>query len=535
MVGYNGPIYMTHPTKAICPILLEDYRKITVERRGGDKADFFTEDHIKQCMAKVIPVDLHQTVVLGEDFELKAYYAGHVLGAAMFYVRAGNQSVLYTGDYNMTPDRHLGAAWVDRCLPDVVITESTYATTIRDSKRSRERDLLEKVHRCVNNGGKVLIPVFALGRAQELCILLETYWQRKNLTVPIYFSAGLTERANQYYRMFITWMNQKIKDTFVDRNMFDFKHIRPFDRSFLDHPGPQVLFATPGMLHAGTSLQAFVRWADDPRNMVILPGYCVAGTVGAKVIAGLKTIQVDANTTVEVRLAVEHLSFSAHADAKGIMQLIHQCGAKQVVLVHGEKAKMAFLAEKIRLELQLPCYFPPNGQMLEIATHNPVPVLLSTRFLDVGGGLLGPSGAACSPAQAGSSTGTRALPAAAAPTPEGPGAIASQRIRGVLVRRGHAGLQLLTVEEAEASLGLTCHRVQCSAGWAPALSLPDLQARLETWLAEEHPNASLRLRPDGALAVRSLVLYPWQDQVRLDWESIDDSFVDAMLAAVARS
>lgn len=78
-----------------------------------------------------------------------------------------------------------------------------------------------------------------------------------------------------------------------------------------------VLFATPGMLHAGLSLQVFCSWAPDPNNMVIMPGYCVAGTVGAKVLAGAKTIEVDKSTSIPVRMAVEHLSFSAHADAKG--------------------------------------------------------------------------------------------------------------------------------------------------------------------------------------------------------------------------
>src|SRR4051812_44749771 len=176
MCGYDGPIYMTHPTKAICPILLEDYRKITVDRKGT--TGFFTSQMIKDCMKKVIGVNLHETIRVEDDLEIKAYYAGHVLGAAMFYVCAGGESVVYTGDYNMTPDRHLGSAWIDKCRPDVLITESTYATTIRDSKRTRERDFLKKVHDCVTGGGKVIIPVFALGRAQELCILIESYWER---------------------------------------------------------------------------------------------------------------------------------------------------------------------------------------------------------------------------------------------------------------------------------------------------------------------------------------------------------------------
>ena len=81
---------------------------------------------------KVVVVNLHQVVQVVSELELKAYYAGHVLGAAMFQVKVGNQSVVYTGDYNMTPDRHLGAAWIDLCRPDLLITESTFATTVRD-------------------------------------------------------------------------------------------------------------------------------------------------------------------------------------------------------------------------------------------------------------------------------------------------------------------------------------------------------------------------------------------------------------------
>ncbi|KAF2356596.1 Beta-Casp domain [Trinorchestia longiramus] len=383
MVGYTGPIYMTQPTKALCPVLLEDMRKVAVERKG--ETNFFTSSMIKDCMKKVTTVALHETVKVDEELEIKAYYAGHVLGAAMFQVKVGSHSLVYTGDYNMTPDRHLGAAWIDKCRPDLLITESTYATTIRDSKRCRERDFLKKIHSCVDRGGKVLIPVFALGRVQELCILLDTYWDRMNLTVPVYFTMGLAETvtngavyfmglaetvtnravyfmglaetvtngavyfmglaetvtngavyfirlfetvtngpvyftmgfaetvtngavyfiglaktvtngavyfmglaetvtngavyftmglaetANKYYRMFITWTNQKIRRTFVHRNMFDFKHIKPFDKSYIDNPGPMVVFATPGMLHAGLSLAVFKKWAPHEQNMVSPP------------------------------------------------------------------------------------------------------------------------------------------------------------------------------------------------------------------------------------------------------------------------
>lgn len=380
MCGYDGPIFMTYPTKAICPILLEDVRKISVERKGDQ--NIFTSNMIKACMKKVIPLSLHQTYRLDDDIEIKPYYAGHVLGAAMFYIRSGNESIVYTGDYNMTPDRHLGSAWIDKVRPDVLITESTYGTTIRDSRRTRERDFLQKVHECVQNGGKILIPVFALGRAQELCILLESYWERMGLDVPIYFSAGLTERATAYYKLFINWTNQKIKSTFVERNMFDFKHIKPFQRDFALSKGPMVVLASPGMLHAGLSLDVFRRWAPDPKNMVILPGFCVAGTVGAKILQGQKIIEIDRNTKVEVNLQVRNLSFSAHADAKGIMQLIRHCEPRNVVLVHGEKRTMEYLKGKITEEMGLPCFTPANGQLIHIDTPKVTEARMRVELLD---------------------------------------------------------------------------------------------------------------------------------------------------------
>lgn len=135
MVGYDGPIYMTHPTKAICPILLEDFRKITVDKKG--ETNFFTSQMIKDCMKKVVPLNLHQTVQVpdwrwagraapatcssepaarrfwwqiklflfgcwqvDDELEIKAYYAGHVLGAAMVHIKVGSESVVYTVSVN---------------------------------------------------------------------------------------------------------------------------------------------------------------------------------------------------------------------------------------------------------------------------------------------------------------------------------------------------------------------------------------------------------------------------------------------------
>ncbi|KAL4592552.1 hypothetical protein LXL04_005552 [Taraxacum kok-saghyz] len=170
-----------YPTKALAPLMLEDYRKVMV---GRGEEQQFTHENILDCMKKVTAVDLKQNVQVDKDLQIRAYYGGHVLGATMFYACVEDSGVVYTGDYNMTPDRHLGAAQINRLQLDLLITESTYATTICDSKYAREREFLKAVHKCVANGGKVLIPTFALGRAQELCILLDDYWEQMNLKVP---------------------------------------------------------------------------------------------------------------------------------------------------------------------------------------------------------------------------------------------------------------------------------------------------------------------------------------------------------------
>ncbi|XP_062110209.1 cleavage and polyadenylation specificity factor subunit 3-II [Humulus lupulus] len=377
--GYRGPIYMTYPTKALSPLMLEDYRKVMIERRGEEEQ--FTSDHIAECMKKVIAVDLKQTVQVDKDLQIRAYYAGHVLGAAMFYAKVGDSAILYTGDYNMTPDRHLGAAQIDRLHLDLVISESTYATTIRDSKYGREREFLKAVHKCISGGGKVLIPTFALGRAQELCILLEDYWERMNLKVPIYFSAGLTVQANMYYKMLISWTSQRIKETYLTHNAFDFKYVKDFDRSMIDAPGPCVLFATPGMISGGFSLEVFKHWAPSEMNLITLPGYCVAGTIGHKLMSGKPSkVDLDKDTCVDVRCQIHQLSFSPHTDAKGIMDLIKFLSPKHVILVHGEKPKMATLKGRIQSELGIPCYDPANNETVSIQSTQYVKAVASDAF-----------------------------------------------------------------------------------------------------------------------------------------------------------
>ncbi|EQB61700.1 cleavage and polyadenylation specificity factor subunit 3 [Vairimorpha apis BRL 01] len=265
----------------------------------------------------------------------------------------------------MTPDRHLGAASIPCLKPDLLITESTYGSITRDCRKTKEREFFKAVLDCVTSGGKVLIPIFALGRAQELCLLLDSHWERMKINVPIYFSGGLTEKANNIYKQFISYTNENIIRNATKNNVFDFKNISTFQKHHLDLNTPMVLFASPGMLHSGVSLKVFKEWCEDPKNLVIIPGYCVKGTVGDKVLNGEKKIEIIGEMK-EIKIKVKNLAFSAHADAQGILNLIDMCKPKNVMLVHGDKKRMNILEKTIIKKFDIPVFKPANGCIINI-------------------------------------------------------------------------------------------------------------------------------------------------------------------------
>jgi integrator complex subunit 11 len=363
VVGFNGPIVMTVPTRAIARLQFEDAYKISPQNGSLQQ--------IEACLQKVVTIQLHQSLIVA-GIELTPYYAGHVLGAAMFEARVGNHSVFYTGDFNTTPDRHLGPAETPRIRCDVLITETTYATTMRDSKRVRESDFIDIVSRTVRDGGKVLIPVFALGRAQELCLLLDTYWERAKLGyVPLMFASPMVERANAYYRMFVEWTSDYLRKKHVWEGLsgFQYSFVRsmvPEDQRIIDSPGPCVVFATPGMLHTGYSLELFTKWCSDHRNTVIIPGYCVEGTAGHRIL-NRRSDEVDiGGRKLVVKCQVRALSFSAHADCRGCLNLIRNVEPAAVVCVHGESSKMHQFRRKVEDELCIACHTPANGVIIEV-------------------------------------------------------------------------------------------------------------------------------------------------------------------------
>lgn len=160
--NFKGRVFMTHPTKAIYHMMLSDFIRVS---KVAVNEMLYDEQDLKRSMDRIEVLDFHQEMeVSGVSFW--AYHAGHVLGAAMFMVDIAGTRLLYTGDYSREEDRHLKAAEMPEVSPDVVVIESTYGVQSHQPRKEREARFVDVIRTTILRGGRVLIPTFALGRAQ---------------------------------------------------------------------------------------------------------------------------------------------------------------------------------------------------------------------------------------------------------------------------------------------------------------------------------------------------------------------------------
>ena len=147
----------------------------------------------------------------------------------MFMAGITGVRVLYTGDCSREEDCHLCAAEILQFSPDICIIESTYGVQLHQPRNVREKRFTDVIHSTISQGGCVLIPAFALGRTQELLLVLDEYWSNhpELHNIPIYYASSLAKRCMAVYQTYINFMNERICNQFANSNPFDFKHISP--------------------------------------------------------------------------------------------------------------------------------------------------------------------------------------------------------------------------------------------------------------------------------------------------------------------
>uniref|UniRef100_A0A672NU51 Cleavage and polyadenylation specificity factor subunit 3 n=1 Tax=Sinocyclocheilus grahami TaxID=75366 RepID=A0A672NU51_SINGR len=363
ITSFKGRTFMTHATKAIYRWLLSDYVKVS-----NISADdmLYTETDLEESMDKIETINFHEVKEMA-GIKFWCYHAGHVLGAAMFMIEIAGVKLLYTGDFSRQEDRHLMAAEIPSVKPDILITESTYGTHIHEKREEREARFCNTVHDIVNREGRCLIPVFALGRAQELLLILDEYWQNhpELHDIPIYYASSLAKKCMAVYQTYVNAMNDKIRKAINVNNPFVFKHISNLkSMDHFDDIGPSVVMASPGMMQSGLSRELFESWCTDKRNGVIIAGYCVEGTLAKHIMSEPEEITTMSGQKLPLKMSVDYISFSAHTDYQQTSEFIRALKPPHVILVHGEQNEMA------RLKAALIREYEDNDEV-HIEVHNP--------------------------------------------------------------------------------------------------------------------------------------------------------------------
>lgn len=388
---------MTHPTKAIYKWLIQDSVRVSNTANSTTQPLYTEQDHLN-TFPQIEAIDYYTTHTIS-SIRITPYPAGHVLGAAMFLIEIAGLNVFFTGDYSREEDRHLVSAEVPRGVKiDVLITESTYGIASHVPRVERENSLMKSITGILNRGGRALLPVFALGRAQELLLILDDFWSKhpEYQKYPIYYASNLARKCMVVYQTYIGAMNDNIKRLFRERmaeaeasgdktatsGPWDFKHIRALktlDR--FDDVGGCVMMASPGMLQNGVSRELFERWAPSEKNGVVLTGYSVEGTMARQIMKGPSEVQAimsrgmaggrrapgadSDGTMIPLRCSVQEYSFAAHVDGVENREFIEEVDAPVVVststlsgsslhftnnnqiLVHGEQNNMMRLKSKL--------------------------------------------------------------------------------------------------------------------------------------------------------------------------------------------
>lgn len=372
----KGKVYMTHPTKAVHKFMMQDF----VRMSSSSSDALFTPLEMNMSLSSIIPVSAHQLITPCPGVSFIPYHAGHVLGACMFLIDIAGLKILYTGDYSREEDRHLVKAEVPPVRPDVLIVESTYGVQSLEGRDEKELRFTSLVHSIIRRGGHVLLPTFALGRAQELLLILDEYWKKHPdlHNVPIYYASNLARKCMAVYQTYIHTMNSNIRSRFAKRdNPFVFKHIsnlpqpRGWERKIAEGP-PCVVLASPGFLQTGPSRELLELWAPDSRNGLIITGYSIEGTLARDIMTEPDEIIGLKGNTIPRKISVDYLSFSAHVDYSQNSEFIELVKAQHVVLVHGEQTAMGRLKAAMTAKFKdrdedVKIHTPRNLETLELS------------------------------------------------------------------------------------------------------------------------------------------------------------------------
>jgi KH/beta-lactamase-domain protein len=376
--GYDGPVYCTEPTLPLMNLLQLDSVKIS--QNNGVYCPYEIRD-INEIIKHCITLPYGKPTDISPDTTITLNNAGHIMGSATVHLNiSGAHNILYSGDYKYAKTQLLDSAVSNYPRVETLITESTYGASsdLMPDQRVVYNSFTENINKTLTNGGKVLIPVPAVGRAQEIMLVLDKEMKEGRLIeAPIYIE-GMISEASAIHMSYAHYLGQEVRRS-VSHG------INPFQSEYftvvngwgkrdevLKDQNPAIIMATSGMLEGGPSVEYFKEIATKENNQMIFVSYQINGTLGRRVLDGNtnEVSMLEKNGKVKViplKCKTQKIDgFSGHSDFNQILNFVSRIKPKRVLVNHGERTKSENTASTIYNKLGIRSSVPDNREILKL-------------------------------------------------------------------------------------------------------------------------------------------------------------------------
>ena len=379
--GYKGPIYCTEPTLPMMNLIQLDAIKVA---GAQGRTPMYAERDVHQIMRQAIPLHYGTVTDISPDIKLVLANAGHILGSASchFHIGNGDHNFVYSGDIKYGKSMLLESARTNFPRVETLLIESTYGAKedIQPTREEVEDAFINSVNKTLSEGGKVLIPIPAVGRAQELMMVIDKYMKSGKLTESSVVMEGMIQEATAIHEAHPEYLErtlrQKILET--DDNPFDSEYFTNIEHADgrdepLREDSPCIIIATSGMLEGGPVLEYFRNLAPDKKNKILFVSYQVNGTLGRRVMDGARQVSILGKEgkveVVSINCATERLEgFSGHSDYNQLMSYVHRLRPKlrRVLVNHGERRKSENLSASIRRMYRVTTHYPQVQEAIKL-------------------------------------------------------------------------------------------------------------------------------------------------------------------------
>lgn len=375
--GFKGPVYCTPATAELCTLLLPDSGHLQEEeayylnRHGVSKhapaLPLYTEAQARRALQKLKPHGFDQPFEPLPGFELRFRHAGHILGAASLHLRCGGRSVLFSGDLGRSDDLVMRPP-APPLAADLVLLESTYGNRSHGEEDPRQQ-LAEAISRTAARGGIVVVPAFAVGRAQELLHLLQELKSQSRIPdLPVYLNSPMAADVTHIFLRHA--QEHRLSQAQCEAVSAGVKIINSEEesRALNRLRFPSIIVSASGMATGGRVVHHIKAYAPDARNTLLFAGYQAVGTRGAALVGGARSVKIHGEW-VPVRAEVVSLNgLSAHADREGLLAWVGALpqAPRHVYLTHGEPEAADCLRQAVEERCGWPASVPELGEIARL-------------------------------------------------------------------------------------------------------------------------------------------------------------------------